>query len=295
MHQADGLEKTRQTTQPIPAHAGIGLRSPHMHHVLETRPAVAWFEVHSENFFCGGEMPRLLERIRHEYPISLHGVGLSLGSADKLHQEHLQRLGHLVDRIEPGFVSEHISWGAIGDIHLNELLPLPYTEEALRLMVERVGMVQEYLQRPILLENLSSYLEFSHSTIPEWEFVAELAARSGCRLLLDVNNVYVNSVNHGFDPRHYIHSIPADAVDELHLAGHLRKTGLGAPLLIDTHDRCVCPEVWQLFAETVEQMGPTPTLIEWDQDIPSFEVLMSEADMAEEILYERYAANAIAC
>lgn len=279
--------------RPVPAQAGIGLRPPHFRRVLAERPPVPWFEVHSENFFCaGGEMLHMLQDVRRDYPLSLHGVGLSLGSSDRLHQEHLAKLKTLVQHVQPALVSEHLCWGAVGPRHLNDLLPLPYTEEALDLMVEHVSRAQEYLGRELLMENVSTYLSFTHSTIPEWEFVAGLSRRSGCGLLLDVNNIHVNSVNHGFDPHAYIHAIPAAAVREIHLAGFTAKPGLGAPLLIDTHSRPVSDEVWALYREALAHVGAVATLIEWDQDIPELEVLQAEAAKAEGLMRERRALAA---
>ena len=281
------MSKTLPRVQhPIPAAAGIGLRAPHIARVLNEHPAVPWFEVHSENYFAaGGAMHVALERIRAEYPLSLHGVGLSLGSADPLDRNHLARLRQLVDRYEPGLVSDHICWGAVGGIHLNDLLPLPRTTEALDLMVSRVQQVQDALGREFLIENVSSYLDFKHAEMAESAFVSELVRRSGCGLLLDVNNVYVNSVNHGFDARQYLHAMPHDAVREIHLAGFTRKDQLAVPLLIDSHSALVADEVWALYRETLVLCGPQPTLIEWDQDIPELEVLQAEAARAEEQLY----------
>ncbi|MDQ6645746.1 MAG: DUF692 domain-containing protein [Pseudomonadota bacterium] len=271
---------------PIPAAAGIGLRAPHIARVLDEHPAVPWFEVHSENYFAaGGAMHAVLERIRADYPLSLHGVGLSLGSADGIDPTHLATLRQLVERYEPALVSDHICWGAIGDIHLNDLLPVPCTREALSLMVEHVQQVQDALGREFLVENVSSYLSFRHAEMPESAFVAELVRRSGCGLLLDVNNVYVNSVNHGFDPHEYLRAMPHVAVREIHLAGFLRKDQLPVPLLIDSHSRPVTDAVWALYRETLELCGPKPTLIEWDQDIPELEVLLAEAAHAEEELH----------
>lgn len=272
--------------RPIPAAAGIGLRAPHIAQVLAERPAVPWFEVHSENYFAaGGAMHTTLERIRMDYPLSLHGVGLSLGSADALDREHLAILLRLVDRYQPALVSDHICWGAIGGVHLNDLLPMPCTAEALDLMVSRVQQVQEMLGREFLVENVSSYLSFRDAEMPEWAFVTALAERSGCGLLLDVNNVYVNSVNHGFDPHTYLRSMPHAAVREIHLAGFTRKDQLPAPLLIDSHSRPVADAVWSLYEEALALCGPQPTLIEWDQDIPELSVLMAEARRAEERLH----------
>ncbi len=274
--------------RPIPAAAGIGLRAPHVAQVLEERPTVPWFEVHSENYFAeGGAAHAALARIRADYPLSLHGVGLSLGSADKLDLAHLARLKQLVERYQPALVSDHICWGAIGDVHLNDLLPLPCTREALELMVSRVQQVQDALGREFLVENVSSYLSFRDAEMPESAFVAELVRLSGCGLLLDVNNVYVNSVNHGFDPHAYLRAMPHDRVREIHLAGHLRKDALPVPLLIDSHSRPVADEVWALYREALDLCGPQPTLIEWDQDIPTLDVLLAEAGRAEELLHAR--------
>ena len=288
MHAASTL-----ATRPIPAAAGIGLRAPHMQRVLAERPRVPWFEVHSENGFgTGGAILDALERVRADYPLSLHGVGLSLGSADTLDREHLATLRALVRRFEPGLVSDHICWGAIGGIHLNDLLPLPFTEEALALMVTRVQQVQDALGREFLVENVSSYLTFRNAEMSEWEFVAELVRRSGCGLLLDVNNVFVNSVNHGFDAHAWLRAMPRAAVREIHLAGFTRKHDLAVPLLIDSHSRPVDAAVWALYAEALELFGPVPTLIEWDQDIPELEVLLAEAGRAEALLDVRRARAA---
>jgi uncharacterized protein (UPF0276 family) len=268
-----------------PSGVGIGLRAPHIQRVLSERPRVAWFEVHSENLFAdGGALHAAIERVRADYPLSLHGVGLSLGSADAFDDEHLGTLRALVQRFEPGLVSDHICWGAIGGIHLNDLLPLPFTSEALDLMVTRVQKAQDVLGHEFLVENVSSYLTFHCAEMSEWEFVAELIRRSGCGLLLDVNNVYVNSVNHGFDAHAYLHAMPRAAVREIHLAGFTRKTDLAVPLLIDSHSRPVDAEVWALYAEALDLFGPVPTLVEWDQDIPELEVLVAEARRAEGLL-----------
>jgi len=283
MHDASAL-----ATRPIPAAAGIGLRAPHLQRVLAERPRVPWFEMHSENFFgAGGAIHDALERVRADYPLSLHGVGLSLGSADALDGEHLAALRALVRRYQPGLVSDHICWGAIGGIHLNDLLPLPFTAEALDLMVSRVQQVQDALGREFLVENVSSYLTFQNAEMSEWEFVAELVQRAGCGLLLDVNNVYVNSINHGFDAHAYLRAMPRAAVREIHLAGFTRKTDLAVPLLIDSHSRPVDAEVWALYVEALDRFGPVPTLIEWDQDIPELEVLLAEAGRAEALIDAR--------
>jgi hypothetical protein len=266
---------------PDPATAGIGLRAPHFEDLARTRPALSFVEVHSENFFAdGGPSIAWLERFRADYALSLHGVGLSLGSTDPLDTEHLSRLAHLATRVEPALVSEHLCWSGIGGRHLNELLPLPYSEESLEHVCVRVAQAQDYLGRRILVENVSAYVRFASSTIPEGEFVAEVARRTGCGVLLDVNNAWINSVNHGSDVREFLRAIDPATVGEIHLAGGER-TPEG---LIDTHGAPVFPEVWTLFAETIARMGPLPTLIEWDTDIPALEVLLAEAAHADAIL-----------
>ena len=269
----------------IPARSGIGLRAPHYREILETLPDLGWFEVHSENYFGDGGQPlHYLERIRAEYPISLHGVGMSLGGAESLDRRHLGRLKALIGRIEPGLVSEHLCWSTGGGRHVNDLLPLPYTEEALAVVCSHVEQAQEFLGRQILVENVSSYLQYSHSTIDEWDFLAEVAAHSGCGILLDINNIYVSACNHGFDARRYLRAIPPQAVAEIHLAGFDRLQHL----LIDTHGTRVCADVWALYRETVARLGPVPTLIEWDTDIPPLSVLLEEAATAECIAEESH-------
>ena len=268
------------SVKPVPVRAGIGLRAPHVGRILAEKPRIPWLEVHSENYFAaGGAAHVALERIRAEYPLSLHGVGLSLGSADPLDPAHLRRLRELVDRYEPAFVSEHLSWGAVDGTHWNDLLPLPHTREAAALLVDRIDEVETALGRPILVENVSSYLRF-HAEMSEAEFVADVVRRSGCGLLLDVNNVYVNGVNHGFDPIDYLRAIPCGVVAEMHLAGHTRKTGLPEPLIIDSHDDFVSAEVWTLYERAIERFGPQPTLIEWDARIPPLDTLIEEAARA---------------
>lgn len=280
-------------TQPVPARAGIGLRAPHMRALLDGRPPVAWLEVHSENYFAeGGRAVTELEEVRRDYPLSLHGVGLSLGSSDPLDREHLARLKRAVERFSPMLVSEHLCWVSSGGSYFHDLLPLPYTEEALRHVSMRIAEVQEYLGRRMLIENVSSYLDFEHSTIPEWEFLREVAARSGCGILLDVNNVYVSAVNHGFDPRLYIASMPARDVQEIHLAGHAEKHVDGVELLIDTHDRPVKDAVWELYAHTLRTLGPKPTLVEWDNALPPLAELLAEAAKADGMLMHSHAAAA---
>jgi uncharacterized protein (UPF0276 family) len=273
----------------LPVAAGLGLRAPHVKHVLANRPPVPWFEVHSENYFAdGGPAIAELERVRSTYPLSLHGVGLSLGSTDPLSRRHLDKLARLIARVEPAQVSEHLCWSGVGGRHFNDLLPLPFTEEALAHLCARIDHAQDYLGRTIAVENVSAYVAFDDSTMSEWEFVAGIVRRTGCKLLLDVNNVYVNSVNHGFDADRYLLAMPDDAIAEVHLAGFEATDAC----LIDTHGARVAPEVWALYRRTIARIGPRPTLIEWDVDIPDFAVLEAEAATAGAILADRHAVAA---
>jgi len=273
----------------LPVAAGIGLRAPHLRHVQAERPPVAWFEVHSENYFAdGGPALAALDRIRADYPLSLHGVGMSLGSTDPLARAHLAKLARLIARVDPALVSEHLCWSGVEGRHFNDLLPLPYTDEALSHVCSRVAEVQDYLGRQIAVENVSSYFAFAEATIPEWEFVAAVARRTGCRLLLDVNNIYVNAVNHGFSADAYLMAIPPDAVAEIHLAGF----DASGPCLIDTHSTRVAPDVWALYRRAIARFGPRPTLLEWDLDLPAFAVLEDEAATAQAILAAHHALAA---
>jgi uncharacterized protein (UPF0276 family) len=249
--------------------------------VRAERPPLGWLEVHSENYFVdGGPAIAALEAIRSDYPISLHGVGLSLGSADALDVGHVARLKQHVSRIDPGAVSEHLCWSRVDGRHLNDLLPLPFTEEALALVCDRVDAVQTALGRTLLVENVSAYVRFDDDAMSEWEFVAAVARRSGCKLLFDVNNIYVNAVNHGFDASAYVAAIAGDAVAEIHLAGF----DASGDCLIDTHGTRVSPPVWDLYRAAIARFGPKPTLIEWDTDIPPLEILLDEAAHAQTIL-----------
>ena len=269
---------------PAALRTGIGLRAIHHSQIVARGPAVGWLEAHSENYFArGGALPRVLGAIRERYPLSLHGVGLSIGSTDPLDRAHLAEIGRLVRDFEPMLVSEHLCWGSVGGRFTNDLLPLPYTEEALRHLTDRVRHVQDFLGRQILVENVSSYLQFAGSDIAEWDFLAALARESGCGLLLDVNNVYVSALNHGFDPLTYLDGVPPDAVQEIHLAGHSVRKIDGREVRIDTHDGPVCDEVWALYAVAVERFGAVPTLIEWDSNIPALDVLADEARKADRV------------
>jgi uncharacterized protein (UPF0276 family) len=266
--------------QTLPCIAGIGLRAPHYHEVLNSLPKLGWVEVHSENFFGGGAPLRTLSKVREHYPVSLHGVGMGLASATPLDQEHLTALRRLCDTVQPAAVSEHLCWNTVAGMVINDLLPFPYTQEALFNVISRVEQVQEKLGRQLLVENLSSYLSFTQSEMSEGEFLAELTRRTGCGILFDVENLYVNARNLGVDAEAFIKAIPAEAVKEYHLAGFSARDGC----LVDTHDHPVYPEVWMLYEFALQHIGPRPTLIEWDSDIPALPVLMGEAAKAQQRL-----------
>ena len=278
---------------PIPASAGIGLRSAHLPQFIVGDPDVPWLEVHSENYFAaGGEAHAVLERIRSRYPLSFHGVGLSLGSVDALDRAHLARLKDLVRRYEPALVSEHLSWSSVGGRFLNDLLPLPATREALEHLVLRVDETQEHLERTILIENVSSYLAIKRGEMPEHCFLAELAQRTGCGVLLDVNNLYVNECNHGTPAAAFIAGLRVGSVGEIHLAGHTIHDYDGEKVVVDTHDTHVCAAVWSLYEQAVARFGCVPTLIEWDSNLPALDVLIGEARRADHIMELSYAIAA---
>jgi uncharacterized protein (UPF0276 family) len=253
---------------------GVGLRREHFDRVLSAPTRVDWFEVISENFMVKGGRPlHILERVRRDYPLVLHGVSLSIGSTDPLDRDYLEGLRELAARIQPSWVSDHLCWTCIGGHNSHDLLPLPYTEEALEHVVSRLAAVQEHLGQRIALENAATYLGFSGSSMPEWEFLSEVAHRADCGILLDVNNVYVNAVNHGFDPEKYLAAVPAERVWEIHLAGH---TDRGSHLL-DTHSARVCDEVWALYRFASRRFGAVASLVEWDEEIPDWDTLESES------------------
>jgi uncharacterized protein (UPF0276 family) len=266
----------------IPPAAGLGLKAEHWEAIEATRPAVGWFEVHPENYMgAGGPPHRHLERIRADYPLSLHGVGLSIGGDGPLDDEPLERLKGLCDRYDPGLVSEHLAWSSHDGIFYNDLLPLPYNSSSLLRVADHIDQMQHVLGRRILLENPSSYLSFAESSLAETAFLAALVERTGCGLLLDVNNVFVSATNLGFTPEAYIADFPLHAVREIHLGGHaVDPTGL----LIDAHDRDVADPVWSLFAHVLELTGPVPALVEWDNDVPEWPVLLAEAGRAQRLL-----------
>jgi len=282
----------RKARGSIPAEAGVGLRFRHHQEVLEAPPAAAWFEVHIENYMGGGSAPTALDAIRRDYPISLHGTGLSLGSAEGLDPSHLARLREAVERFEPGLVSEHLSFSVAGGNYLADLLPLPMTEEALGIVCRNVAQAQDCLKRQILVENPSTYLQFRHSTIPEWEFLALVARRTGCGILCDVNNIYVSACNHGWRASAYLAALPAQAVGEIHLAGHtVRRIDDARTLRIDDHGSRVAPEVWALYAEALALFGPVPTLVEWDTNVPPMAVLLEETAHAAALIDEAESGN----
>jgi uncharacterized protein (UPF0276 family) len=256
---------------------GVGLRTVHFGTILGTWPKVDWFEVLSENFMLTGGRPMwVLDQVAERYPVALHGVSLGIGNTDPLNTEHLVGLKALAARTRAHWVSDHLCWTGIMGRNTHDLLPMPYTQEALRHVIGRVRQVQEILERPLVLENPSSYVEFAAATLTEWDFLAALAREADCGLLLDVNNVYVSAFNHGFDPRTYIDAIPAERVVQYHVAGHTNK----GTHIIDTHSDHALPEVWELYARALARTGPVATLYEWDEDIPEFEVLHAEAGKA---------------
>jgi uncharacterized protein (UPF0276 family) len=279
------VKATLHHSGAIPARAGIGLRFQHHQKVLEEGPGVPWLEVHTENYMGGGPSIRTLETIRRDTPISLHGVGLSLGSADGLDPAHLERIRQVAERVDPALMSEHVAWSVAGGNYLADLLPLPMTEEALDVVCRHVTQTQDYLKRRILVENPSTYVQFGHSTVPEWEFMAAVAARTGCGILCDVNNIYVSAQNHGWNASRYLAWLPSEAIGEIHLAGHaVRTLSDGRTLRIDDHGSRVSPAVWSLYEDAIRRFGPVPTLIEWDNEVPPLAVLQDEAGHAQRIL-----------
>ena len=271
-------------TEPPPlltCSAGIGLRLPHVTEIAAARPHLGFIEVHAENYIAEtAALDRLLE-LRRDYPVSVHGVALSLGSVGELDRVHLGRFKALIERVEPMLVSEHLAWSAIGGVYLNDLLPLPYNEESLDIFCSHVEEAQEAIGRRLLIENPSSYLRYRHSCIPEAEFLTEVARRTGCGILCDVNNIYVSARNFGFNPVAYLDALPVEATGEIHLAGH--HTAEDVDILIDDHGSRVAQPVWELYAAALRRLGPVPTLIEWDTDLPALEMLLDEARHAQEL------------
>ncbi|ASY66771.1 hypothetical protein SJ05684_b57890 (plasmid) [Sinorhizobium sojae CCBAU 05684] len=268
-------------THPVPCAAGIGLRSIHIAEMLARRPSAGWLEVHAENYMGQSAAVDALEKLREIYPLSVHGVGLSLGSASGLDRDHLERLRLVCRRFQPAIVSEHLAWSIADGAYLNDLLPLRYDEEALSTVSRNIDRLQETLKQRVYIENLSAYLSFRGSVMSEAQFLAELVRRTGCGLLLDVNNVYVSANNLDFDAAAFIDALPADAVGEIHLAGHAVNEADGDVILIDDHGSRVPPAVWSLYAHAIRSIGPRPTLIEWDTDVPPLDVLLGEAMWAD--------------
>ncbi|KAA3622305.1 MAG: DUF692 domain-containing protein [Proteobacteria bacterium] len=270
----------------LPSRSGVGLKSDHYAMVIGEQPDIGWFEVHAENYMgAGGPAHHYLEVIRRDYPLSIHGVGLSIGSSSPLDLAHLRRLKAVVDRYEPGSFSEHLAWSSHGGAFYNDLLPLPYTRETLIRVSDHIDQVQAALGRRMLLENPATYVAFECATMIETGFLEEVTARTGCGLLLDINNVFVSATNHGFETFEYIDAFPLREVEEIHLAGHaVDRDDDGSVLLIDTHDRTVAPSVWSLYEATIDRIGPVPTLIEWDTDVPAWSVLADEARKADAVL-----------
>jgi len=265
----------------LPVATGIGLRAAHHERVSAEQPAIGWLEVHTENFLGGGATPALLEALREQYAISLHGVGLSLGSAEGLDREHLSRIAALVRRIEPAAVSDHVSWSVTGGVYFNDLLPIPYDEEALAVIACNVMQFQDAIGRPVMVENPSTYLRHAQSDRAEPQFLAELTQRAGCGLLLDVNNVYVSAENHGDDARAYLAAVAHLPIGEIHLSGHhLRQIG-NRSIRIDDHGSPVSDPVWALYEHALSLIGRRPTLIEWDSGLPPLETLLAEAGKAQ--------------
>jgi uncharacterized protein len=279
----------------LPPLSGVGFKPDHFAAIRANAPEIGFFEVHAENYLGAGGLPHAqLAAIRADHPLSIHGVGLSIGGGRGLDTGHLARLRHLCDRYQPESFSEHLAWSSHGADYLNDLLPLPYTAETLDVVCSHVDQVQEALGRRMLLENPATYLRFAQSTIPETEFLTEVAQRTGCGLLLDVNNVFVSCTNHGTDPRKWLAGFPLHLVGEIHLGGHDAEDLPSGPLLIDSHGAAVADPVWTLFAEVIAKAGPLPTLVEWDNDLPEWPVLAAEAARASAILATAGARLAVA-
>jgi uncharacterized protein len=278
----------------LPARAGVGFKPAHFREIIAAMQPIGFFEVHAENFMGAGGPPHAqLRALRERYALSLHGVGLSIGSMRPLDRDHLARLKLLCDRYQPASFSEHLAWSSHGGVYLNDLLPLPYTLSTLARVGEHIDTVQTVLRRTILLENPSSYVRLAESMIPEVDFLAELSKRTGCELLLDINNVFVSSKNHGVEPLSYLQSFPFDRVKEIHLGGYDEEANdSGMPLLIDSHGSPVADAVWTLYAQVVGRTGALPTLIEWDNDVPDWPTLCAEAIAAQDILTEAMRASA---
>lgn len=271
---------------------GIGLRVPHYRHILEKKPVVDWFEIISENYMVDGGRPlAVLDSILDQYKVVQHGVSMYFGSADKLNREHLKRLKALVRRTKTPWLSDHLCWGSVDGRYTHDLLPMPYTFEAAKLTAEKIRQVRDFVEVPVVVENVSSYAEFHVSEMTEWEFLNEVVERADCGILLDVNNIYVSSQNHNFDPKVYVEAVPAERVAQIHVAGHSKFERY----ILDTHDHPVLDPVWALYARAIERCGPTATLLEWDDNIPSFDEVHTEALKANRYLRATPAASEAEC
>jgi hypothetical protein len=281
------------TTASLPLATGIGLKPEHVAEILNEKPSIGFIEVHAENYMGDGGPPHhYLSLLRQSYPLSLHGVALSLGGSAALDKEHLKRLRRLVDRYQPRSFSEHLAWSTHDGVYFNDLLPLPYTEQTLQRVCEHIEETQNYLGQKLFLENPSTYVQFAASDIPETEFLAEIATRTGCGLLLDINNIFVSAANHDFDPGAYLSAFPMSHVGEIHLAGHVaRRDAAGLPLIIDSHDAPVADPVWRLFERAIEILGPVPALIERDSNIPPLRELLAEMEFADAIMKRTIGPN----
>lgn len=259
---------------------GLGLRTEHYTYILENKPAIDWFEIITENYLVPGGRPlHFLDKIRADYPMVMHGVSLSIGGTDPLNMDYLAQVKALAEHVQPKWVSDHLCWTGVNGINLHDLMPLPYTEEAINHVAERVMRVQDFLGRQILLENVSSYVTYKASVMEEWEFYTAIAEKADCMMLLDVNNIYVSSFNHGFDPKDYIKSVPRHRIKQIHLAGHINK----GDYIIDTHDHPIIDPVWKLYGETLDILGPVSTMIERDDNIPEMPELLTELNVAKKI------------
>jgi uncharacterized protein (UPF0276 family) len=259
---------------------GLGLRTDHYQHVIEHKPQVDWFEIISENYMVPGGKPLAhLEAIRADYPMVMHGVSMSIGSTDPLNKSYLNKLKQLIERVEPMWVSDHLCWTSVDHVNSHDLLPLPYNDAVIQHIADRITAVQDFIGRPMLIENLSSYVTYANSEMPEWEFVNEIAKRSGCYILLDINNIFVSAHNHHFEPESYINGIDVERVMQFHLAGHSYQ----GEMIIDTHDHSVCDPVWALYETALKRFGAVSTMIERDDNIPAFEELRAELAVAESI------------
>jgi uncharacterized protein (UPF0276 family) len=276
----------RASRTGLPARAGLGLKSQHYQDILASRPGIGFFEVHAENYMvAGGPFHHYLGQIRQHYPLSLHGVGLSIGGEEPLDTDHLKRLALLLERYQPEAFSEHLAWSSHGPTYLNDLLPVAYDEPTLARVCAHIDQTQTFLKRPLLLENPATYVEFNDSSLGEAQFIHEVVQRTGCGLLLDVNNLYIACINHQRDVQAYMQALPLAAVQQIHLAGFAEdQDSVGARLLIDSHGAAVDNAVWALYAQIIEQLGPLPTLIEWDNDVPPLPQLLAEAQMADQVL-----------